>query len=77
MMSTITTTEFENYLCQMYPVEFEIKGTTESNTYASYLNLLLSMGRDGQLHTLIYVIFHITNCASLSSNIPYSHAYGV
>ena len=26
----------------------------ESNTSASYLDLLLSIGRDGQLHTSIY-----------------------
>ena len=37
----------------MYPVELEIKDTTESNTPASYLDLLLSIGRDGQLHTSI------------------------
>ena len=38
----------------MYPVELEIKDTTESITYSSYLDLLLSIGRDGQLHTSIY-----------------------
>ena len=43
---------FENYLGQMYPVELEMKDTTESNTSASYLDLLLSIGRDGQLRTL-------------------------
>ena len=46
--------EFENYLGQMYPAELEIKDTTESTTSASYLDLLLSIGRDGQLHTSIY-----------------------
>ena len=36
----------------MYPVELEIKDATESNTSASYLDFLLSIGRDGgQLHT--------------------------
>ena len=63
----------------MYPVEFKIKDTTDNNTPASYLDLLLSTGRDGQLHTNIYdkrddFNFHITNCAVVSSNIP---AYGV
>ena len=66
----------------MYPVELEIKDTTESNTSASYLDLLLSIGRDGQLHTSIYdkrgdFNFHITNYPFLSSNIPTSPAYGV
>ena len=69
-------------LGQMYPVELEIKDTTESNTSASYLDLLLSIGRDGQLHTSIYdkrddFNFHITNFPFLSSNIPTSPAYGV
>ena len=35
----------------MYPTGFEINDTTESNTSASYLDLLLSIGRDGQLRT--------------------------
>ena len=54
---------------------------TESTTSASFLDLLLSIGRDGQLHTSIYdkrdFNFHITNFPFLSSNIPSSPAYGV
>ena len=66
----------------MYPAELEIKDTTESTTSASYLDLLLSIGRDGQLHTSIYdkrddFNFHITNFPFLSSNIPLSPDYGV
>ena len=69
-------------LGQMYPAELEIKDTTESITSASYLDLLLSIGRDGQLHTSIYdkrndFNFHITNFPFPSSNIPSSPAYGV
>ena len=70
------------HICQMYPPELEIKDTTESNTSASYLDLLLSIGRDGQLRTSLYdkrddFNFHITNFPFLSSNIPSSPAYGV
>ena len=59
------------------PVELEIKDTTESNTSASYLDLILSIGRDGQLHTSIYdkrddFNFHITNFPFLRRNIPTS-----
>ena len=66
----------------MYPAELEIKYTTESNTSASYLDLLPSIGRDGQLRTAIYdkrddFSFNITNYPFLSSNIPSSPAYGV
>ena len=65
--------EFENYQDQMYPVELEIKDTTESNTSAFCLDLLLSIGKDSQLHTSIYdkrddFIFHMTNFPFLGSN---------
>ena len=79
---SINNPDFENYLGQMYPPELEIKDTTESNTSASYLDLLLSIGRDCQLRTSLYdkrddFNFHITNFPFLSSNIPSSPAYGV
>ena len=79
---SINNPDFENYLGQMYPPELEIKDTTESNTSASYLDLLLSIGRGGQLHTSLYdkrddFNFHITNFPFLSINIPSSPAYGV
>ena len=66
----------------MYPPELEIKDTTESNTSASPLDLLLSIGRDGQLRTSLYdkrndFNFHITDFPFLSSNIPSSPAYCV
>ena len=38
---SINNPDFENYLGQMYPAELEVKDTTESNTSASYLDLLL------------------------------------
>ena len=79
---SINNPDFENYLGHMYPPELEIKYTTESNTSASYLDFLLSIGRDGQLRTSLYdkrddFIFHITNFPFLSSNILSSPAYGV
>ena len=51
---SINNPEFEHYLGQMHPAELEIKDTTESIISACYLDLLLSIGRDGQLHTPIY-----------------------
>ena len=70
----INNPDFENYLGQMYPPVLEIKDTTESNTSASYLDLLLSISRDGQLHTFLNdkrddFYFHITNFSFMSSNI--------
>ena len=71
---SINNPDFENYLGQMYPPQLEIKDTTESNTSASCLDLLLSVGKDGQLHIYLYdnrddFNFHITNFPFLSSNI--------
>ena len=56
--------------------------TTESNTSASYLILLLSIGRDGQLRSFLYkkcddFNFHIKIFPFMCSNIPYSPAYSV
>ena len=50
-LMSINNPDFENYLGEMYPPELEIKDTTESDTSASYLDLLLSIRRDGHLHT--------------------------
>ena len=79
---SINNHDFENYLGQMYPPELEIKDTTESNTSASYLDLLLSISRDGRLHTSLYdecndFNFHITTFPFMSSNIQSSPAYSV
>ena len=79
---SINNPEFKNYQGKMYPAELEIKDTTESTTSASYLDLLLSIGRDCQLHTSNYdkrddFNFHITNFPFLSSNMPSLPAFGV
>ena len=65
----------------MYPVELETKDTAESNTSASYQDLLMSIGRNGQLYTSDYnkqddSNFHIANFPFLRSNIPSWPAYG-
>ena len=79
---SINNTDCEDYLGQMYPAELEIKDTTESNTSASYLDLLLSIGKDSQLSTSLHdkrdnFNFLIANFPFLCSNIPYSPVYGV
>ena len=50
---SINNPDFENYLSQMYPAELEIKEAIENNTSASYLDLILSIGRDGQLRIFL------------------------
>ena len=66
---SISSPGIENDLDQMYPVELEFKETTASNTSSSYLYLLISTGRDGQLTTSINDTrdnfnFHTTNFRS-------------
>ena len=74
--------DFEHYLGQMYPPELEIKDRMKSNTFDSYLDLLMSIDRDGQFRTSLSdkrddFNSHITNFPFLSSNIPSSPAYVV
>ena len=63
----------------MYPNELEMKDTTESNTSASYLDLLVSIGRDGKLPITLYdkhddFNLHIANFPFLIRNIQFSPA---
>ena len=52
---SIYNQENEYYLGHMYHVELKSKGTTESNTSASYLDLRLSIERDCKIHR--YFVF--------------------
>ena len=64
---SINNPEFEKYLGQMYPVELEIKDTTESTTSASYLHLLLSIGRVGQLRSTTNEMISISTSQTFRS----------
>ena len=55
----------------MYPVELEIKDTMKSDTSASYLNLLLSIGRDSQFHTSIHDKRDDVNFNEYIANFPF------
>ena len=48
---SINDSDFENYLIKMFSVEFESKDAIKSITFAFYLDLLLSIGRDGHFQT--------------------------
>ena len=63
-------------------LNFRSKTRRRATLSASYLDLLLSIGRDTLLHTSLYdnrddFNFHITNFPFLNSNISFSPAYGV
>ena len=63
----------------MYPAELEIKDMTDSNTSASDLDLLLSIGKNRQLRTSLYDERDDFNekCLFLNIDIPSPPAYGV
>ena len=72
----------DNYVDFVYPVEWEIKDTTDSLVSASYLDIMLEIDHDQHLTTNIYdkhdeFNFSIVNFPLLCSNIPESRAYGV
>ena len=74
--------QFADYIDVIYPPELEIKDTTDSHNFASYLDLLLEIGDGNKLSTKLYdkrddFNFSIVNFPYLCSNIPTSPAYGV
>ena len=76
------STIISHYIDVIYPPELEIKDTTDSHNFASYLDLLLEIGDGNKLSTKLYdkrddFNFSIVNFPYLCSNIPTSPAYGV
>lgn len=66
----------------IYPEELEIKDTTDSDNFATYLDLHLEFDDKHQLFTKLYdkrddFNFPIVNFPFISSNIPEAPAYGV
>ena len=79
---SINKPKFGDYIDYIYPVELEIKNTTDADRQASYLDLDLSYDRDKRLQVKLYdkrddFSFNTVNFPFLSSNIPQSPAYGV
>jgi hypothetical protein len=65
----------------IYPPELEVKETTDTDSFASFLDLYLEFDDSGRLSTKIYdkrdFHFKIINFPNMCSNIPASPAYGV
>ena len=56
---SINNPEFENYLGQMYPVELEIKDTTESDTYMHNFDALKHYeSTEVNRRTWLHVVVH-------------------
>ena len=78
---SINNPKFGDYIDFIYPVELEIKDTTDADHHASYLDLLMKYDNFHRLQVKLYkrddFNFNIVNFPFLSSNIPQSPAYGV
>jgi hypothetical protein len=65
---------------RIYPIEFEIKDTTDTGRPASYLDIHLEIDSEGRLRTKLYdkrdnFNFPIVNFPFMCSNIPAATAY--
>jgi hypothetical protein len=82
MMSHKSTIIIFSHVHFIYPEELEIKNTTESEIFTSYLDILLNIDSNDRLTTTLYdkhgdCNFAIVNFPFLCSKIPLSSAYGV
>jgi hypothetical protein len=72
----------EDFVDRIYPIEFEIKYTTDTDRYASFLDIHLQIDSERRLRTKLYdkkdhFNFPIVNFPFICSNIPAAPAYGV
>ena len=78
----INNSKFGDYVECIYPIELEIKDTTDTVKTASYLDLHLEIDNEGRLKTKLYdkgddFSLPIVHFPFLSRNIPAAPAYGV
>jgi hypothetical protein len=78
---SLNNSSFGDFVDRIYPIELEIKDTTDTDRYASYLDLHLEIDSKG-LRTNLYdkrddFNFPIVNFAFISNNIPAAPAYGI
>ena len=79
---SLNNSRFSDFVDRIYPIELEIKDTTDTDRSASYLDLHLEIDSEGRLRTKLYdknddFNFHVVNFTLICSNIPAAPAYGV
>ena len=79
---SLNNSRFGDFGDRIYPIELEIKDTTDTYRSASYLDLHLKIDSEGRLRTKLYdkwddFNFLIVNFPCINSNIPVTPAYGV
>jgi hypothetical protein len=73
---------FSDFVDRIYPIELEIKDTTDTDKSASYLDLQLEIDSEGRIRTKLYdkrddFNFPILNFPFICSNIIAAPTYGV
>jgi hypothetical protein len=79
---SLNNSRFGDFVDRIYPIELEIKDTTDTDTSASYLDLHLEMDSERWLRTKLYdkrdnFNFPIVNFPFICDNIPAAPEYGV
>jgi len=79
---SLNNSMFGNFVDRIYPIELEIKDTTDTDRSASYLDLHLKIDSERRLRMKLYdkrdyFNFPIVNFPFICSNIPAEPAYGV
>ena len=77
---SLNNSRFGDFVNRRYPIDLEIKVTTDTDMSASYLDLHLEIDSEGRLRTKLYVKrvdfnFPIVNFPFICSNIPAAPAY--
>ena len=79
---SLNNSRFGDFVDRIYPIELEIKDTTDTDRSASYFDIPLEIDSKGRLRTKLYdkrddFNFPIVNFPFICSNIPAAPAYGV
>jgi len=79
---SLNNSRLGDFVDRIYPIELEIKDTTNTDRAASYLDIHLDIDSEGRLRTKVYgkrddFNFPIVNLPFICSNIPAVLAYGV
>ena len=78
----LNNSRFGDFVDRIYPIELEIKDTTDIDRTASYLDLHLEIDSEGRFRMKLYdkrdeFNFPIVNFPFICSNIAAAPAYGV
>jgi hypothetical protein len=79
---SLNNSRFGDFVDRIYPIELEIKDTTNTDRFASYFYLHFEIDSEGRLRTKLYdkrddFNFPIVNFPFICSNIPAAPVYGV